>query len=199
MKILPRFYFDFFVSFFLIFIWRSFSFSSFHMFSSSLLPCSVHSGSGHDFYLQYQSQPRGCVDMCWTLVAEEPHRSTILHLEHCPLKANVSCLIFPLHQGKMSSAQPLSGLDSPSQESRGQLKTIPSYHSPLLFPPLQQEKQRARIQTQPPLASISRSLVVLQSPPWSALNRPCLRFPVAITVLAVALDMRMPGLSCCFL
>ena len=68
--------------------------------------------------------------MCWTLVAEEPHRSTILHLEHCPLKANVSCLIFPLHQGKMSSAQPLSGLDSPSQGSRGQLKTTPSYHSP---------------------------------------------------------------------
>jgi hypothetical protein len=58
-------------------------------------------------------------DMCWTLVAEEPHRRPILNLEHCPLKANVSCLIFPLHQGKTSSAQPLSGLDSPSQGSRG--------------------------------------------------------------------------------
>jgi hypothetical protein len=68
--------------------------------------------------------------MCWTLVAEEPHRSTILDLEHCPLKANASCLIFPLHQGKMSSAQPLSGLDSPSQGSRGQLTSTPSYHSP---------------------------------------------------------------------
>jgi hypothetical protein len=74
----------------------------------------------------------GYVDMCWTLEAEEPHRSTILTLEHCPLKANVSCLFFPPHQGKMSSAQPLSGLDSPSQGSRGQLKTTPSchYHSP---------------------------------------------------------------------
>jgi hypothetical protein len=64
------------------------------------------------------------------LVAEEPHRSTILNLEHFPLKANVSCLIFPLHQGKMSSAWPLSGLDSPSKESRGQLTSIASYHSP---------------------------------------------------------------------
>ena len=36
------------------------------------------------------------VDMCWTLVAEEPHRSTILNLEHCPPKANVRCLVFPL-------------------------------------------------------------------------------------------------------
>ena len=71
------------------------------------------------------------VDMCWALVAEEPHRSTILKLEHCPLKANVSCLIFPLHQGKMSSAQPLSDLDSPSQGSRGQLtSTPPYYHGP---------------------------------------------------------------------
>jgi hypothetical protein len=25
------------------------------------------------------------VDMCWALVAEEPHRSTILSLEHCLL------------------------------------------------------------------------------------------------------------------
>jgi hypothetical protein len=75
------------------------------------------------------------VDMCWTLVAEEPHRSPILNLEHCPLKANVSCLIFPLHQGKISSTQPLSGLDSPSQRSRGQLTSIPPYHNPpSLFP-----------------------------------------------------------------
>jgi hypothetical protein len=75
------------------------------------------------------------VDMCWPLVAEEPHRSTILNLEHCPLKANVSCLIFPLYQGKMSSTQPLSGLDSPSQGSRGQLTSTPPYHSPpSLFP-----------------------------------------------------------------
>jgi hypothetical protein len=37
-------------------------------------------------------------------IAEEPHRSPIL-------MANVSCLIFPLHRGKMSNAQPLSGLD----------------------------------------------------------------------------------------
>ena len=51
-------------------------------------------------------------------------------IKHCPLKANASCLIFPLHQGKMSSAQPLSGLDSPSQGSRGQLTSTPSYHSP---------------------------------------------------------------------
>jgi hypothetical protein len=28
------------------------------------------------------------VDMCWTLVAEEPHRSPILNLEHCPLKTH---------------------------------------------------------------------------------------------------------------
>ena len=41
--------------------------------------------------------------MCRTLVAEEPHRPTILNLGHCPLKANVRCLIFPLQQGKMSS------------------------------------------------------------------------------------------------
>jgi hypothetical protein len=70
------------------------------------------------------------VDMCWTLVAEEPHRSTILNLEHCPLKANVRCLIFPLHQGKMGSVKPLSGLDTSSQGSRGQLTSMPSYHSP---------------------------------------------------------------------
>jgi hypothetical protein len=70
------------------------------------------------------------VDMYWPLVAEEPHRSPILNLEHCPLKANVSCLIFPLHQGKMSITQPLSGLDSPSQGSRGQLTSTPPYHSP---------------------------------------------------------------------
>ena len=60
------------------------------------------------------SQPR-IVDVCWTLVAEEPHRSTILDLdlEHFPLKANARCLVFPLHQG-----------------SRGQLTSMPSYHSP---------------------------------------------------------------------
>jgi hypothetical protein len=75
------------------------------------------------------------VDMCWPLVAEEPHKSTILNLGHCPLKANVSCLIFPLHQEKISSTQPLSGLDSPSQGSRGQLTSTPPYRSPpSLFP-----------------------------------------------------------------
>jgi hypothetical protein len=75
------------------------------------------------------------VDVCWTLVAEEPHRSTISNLGHCPLKANVRCLIFPLQQGKMSSVQPLSGLDSPSQGSRGQLTNMPPYHnSPSLSP-----------------------------------------------------------------
>ena len=189
MKILPRFYFDFFVSFFLIFIWRSFSFSSFHMFSSSLLPCSVHSGSGHDFYLQYQSQPRGCVDMCWTLVAEEPHRSTILDLEHCPLKANVSCLIFPLHQGKMSSAQPPSGLDFPSQGSRGQLTSIPSYHSPFSFP-LYNRKSNAhasRLSHLWPLFAVAYSTiepaVVRHQSPLSQVS--CM---IAITVFAVALD-----------
>jgi hypothetical protein len=36
-----------------------------------------------------------CVDMCWTLVAEEPNRPTTLNLEHYPLKADVSCFIFP--------------------------------------------------------------------------------------------------------
>jgi hypothetical protein len=58
--------------------------------------------------------------MCWTLVAEEPRRSIILNLnlEHHPLKANARCLVFPLHQGEMSSAQPLRGLDSPSQLTR---------------------------------------------------------------------------------
>jgi hypothetical protein len=70
------------------------------------------------------------VDMCRTLVAEEPHRSTILNLEHFPLKANVRCLVFPLQQGKMSSVQPLSGLDSPTQGSREKLTNAPSYHSP---------------------------------------------------------------------
>jgi hypothetical protein len=70
------------------------------------------------------------VDMCWPLETEEPHRSTILNLEHYPLKANASCPIFPLHQGKMSSVQPLSGLDTPSQGSRGQQTSIPPYHSP---------------------------------------------------------------------
>jgi hypothetical protein len=77
---------------------------------------------------------------CWYVpgprtVAKEPHRSTFLNLEHCPLKANASCLLFPLHQGKMNSIQPLSGLDSPSpsQGSRGQLTSTPPYHyhSPL--------------------------------------------------------------------
>jgi hypothetical protein len=73
--------------------------------------------------------------LCWPLVAEEPHRSATLNLEHCPIKANVSCLVFPLHQGKTSSAQPLSGLDSPSQGSRGQLTSTPPCHSPpFLFP-----------------------------------------------------------------
>ena len=32
------------------------------------------------------------VDMFWAIVAEEPRRSAILNLEHCPLKANVSCV-----------------------------------------------------------------------------------------------------------
>jgi hypothetical protein len=59
--------------------------------------------------------------MCWALVAEETHRSTILNLERCSLKAkaNVSCLIFPLHQGKASSVQPLSGLGSPHKGGEG--------------------------------------------------------------------------------
>jgi hypothetical protein len=80
-------------------------------------------GLGDCTFLVKQAQPSHKLLMCWTLVAEEPHRSTILNLEleleHCPLKANARCLIFPLHQGKMSSVQPLSGLDFPSQGSRG--------------------------------------------------------------------------------
>jgi hypothetical protein len=75
---------------------------------------------------------RCSVDMCWTLVAEEPHRSTILNLEHCPLKANMSCLVFPLRQGKMSSAQALEWPRLPlTRESRA---TKRPYH-PTTAPP----------------------------------------------------------------
>jgi hypothetical protein len=84
------------------------------------------------------------VDMCWALVAEEPHRPTTLNLEHCPLKANVSCLIFPLHQGKISSAQPLSGLDSPpTRELRATNEHITLPQSPFSFP-LYNRKSNAR-------------------------------------------------------
>jgi hypothetical protein len=84
--------------------------------------------------------------MCRILVAEEPHRPTILNLEHCPLKANVRCLVFPLHQGKMSSAQPLSGLDSPSQgtrESRATNEHTTLPQSPFSFP-IYNRKSNAR-------------------------------------------------------
>jgi hypothetical protein len=72
---------------------------------------------------------------CWCVLDPRSRGATQTHhLEPRPLKANVSCLVFPLHQGKMSSAQPLVGtlsdLDSPSQGSRGQLTSTPPYHSP---------------------------------------------------------------------
>jgi hypothetical protein len=106
--------------------------------------------------------------MCWTLVAEEPHRSTTLNLEHCPLKANVSCLIFPPHQGKMSSVQPLSGLDSPSQGIRGQLTSIKPYHSPPSLSPFTIEKAtRAHLA----LATFSLYLQYLSSTIESAVVR----------------------------
>ena len=73
-----------------------------------------------------------------SLVAEAPHRPTILNLEHRPLKASVRCLIFHLYQGKASGVQPqpLSGLDPPLQGSRRQLLTgIPPYRSPLSLAP----------------------------------------------------------------
>jgi hypothetical protein len=115
------------------------------------------------------------VDMCWTLVAEEPHRPTILNLEHFPLKA----------QGKRGLSY-LYLSSSPRKDEQRIASTI--------------GKQRARIPPWPSLTPVCRSLVVLWSPPWSAINRPCLRLPVAITALVVALDnMRMFGLSCCFL
>ena len=38
------------------------------------------------------------VGASWAFVAEEPHRPTVLKLGHCPLKANVRCLISALHQ-----------------------------------------------------------------------------------------------------
>jgi hypothetical protein len=71
-----------------------------------------------------------------TPVAEKTHRSTILNLEHYPLKADVGCLVFPLHQGRMvRSAQPLSGLDFPPLVSREKLTSMPSYRSsPSLSP-----------------------------------------------------------------
>jgi hypothetical protein len=103
------------------------------------------------------------VDMCWALVAEEPHRSTILYLEHCPLKANVSCLIFPPHSGKMSSAQPLSGLDSPSQGSRVQLTGMPSYRSPPSLPPFKITIRKAT-RAHPALATFSLYL------PWLSIT-----------------------------
>jgi hypothetical protein len=84
------------------------------------------------------------VDMCWTLVAEEPHRSTILNLEHCPLKANVSCLIFPLHQGKMSSAQALEWPRLPlTRESRATKDHTTLPQPPFSFP-LYNRKSNAR-------------------------------------------------------
>ena len=84
------------------------------------------------------------VDMCWTLVAEEPHRSTILDLEHCPLKANVSCLIFPLHQGKMSSAQALEWPRLPlTRESRATKDHTILPQPPFSFP-LYNRKSNAR-------------------------------------------------------
>ena len=46
------------------------------------------------------------------------------------LKANVHYLVFPLSQGKTSSALPLSGLDSPSRGSRGKLTSKPPCHNP---------------------------------------------------------------------
>ena len=112
--------------------------------------------------------------MCWTLVAEEPHRSTILDLEHCPLKDNVSCLVFPLRQGKMSSSQPLSGLDSPSQGSRGQLTSTPPYHSPPSLSPFTIGKATrahpalalSSSHTQQPSSAIE-SAVVRPQPPLS--------------------------------
>jgi hypothetical protein len=75
--------------------------------------------------------------------SEELHRPAISNLEHCPLKANMSCLIFPLHQGKMSSVQPLSGLDPPlTRESRATNEhAVLLTAVPLLFTPLQYSRK----------------------------------------------------------
>ena len=106
--------------------------------------------------------------MCWTLLAEEPHRPIILNLEHRPLKANVSCLIFPLHQGKMSSVQPLSGLDSPSQGSREQLTGTPPYHSPPSLSPFTIGKAT---RAHPALALFSPHVVCTRTSGFSATGR----------------------------
>jgi hypothetical protein len=70
------------------------------------------------------------VDMYWALVAEEAHKSAILDLEHCPLKAHASCLIFPLHQGNMSEwpRLPLT------RESRATSEHAVLPQSPFYFP-----------------------------------------------------------------
>lgn len=80
------------------------------------------------------------VFMCWALVISINSREATqtYHLEPRPIidnrslaaqgKRELPCSIFPLHQGKISSAQSLSGLDSPSQGSRGQLTSIPPFH-----------------------------------------------------------------------
>jgi hypothetical protein len=67
-------------------------------------------------------------------------------IKHCPLKANASCLIFPLHQGKMSSAQPLSA-EWPrlplTRESRATNEQT-ALPQPLFYFPLYNRKSNAR-------------------------------------------------------
>ena len=87
--------------------------------------------------------------MCWALVAEEPHRPTTLNLEHCPLKVNVRCLIFPLHLGKMKDEQrtahewplPLTRDSRATNEH-----TVPPSHSPPSLSPftIDNRKSNAR-------------------------------------------------------
>jgi hypothetical protein len=70
-----------------------------------------------------------CADMCWALVAEEPHRSTILNLEHCPLKDLSSS------PRKDEQRKALEWPRLPlTRESRA-TNEHPPYHSPPPHPP----------------------------------------------------------------
>jgi hypothetical protein len=78
---------------------------------------------------------------------------------------------------------------------------MPSCYSPPFSPPSQQEKQRARVH--PALAIPSLYLPWLSSAAESAMarHRSSLSYPLAIAVLALAvvLEIRVLGLSCCVL
>jgi hypothetical protein len=99
-----------------------------------------------------------------------------------------------------------------SQGSRVQVTGMPSYgmipqspfSSPLCLYNRKSNARASRLSRLRPLFSIFRSLVVLWSQPWSAINRPSLTagfLCTGITVLAVqyARTYSILGLSCCYL